>query len=84
MLGEGKKPPIRIWKLEDAPREFTGARYLAKVRADGRGQLPEELWIVLIPAHYANGPEMVDEIFDFVDEWKFPLPDGSRLLVGGM
>lgn len=74
MIGEGSKPPIRIWALEDAPGE------LQQIALDG-GMAGD--WIVLIPAHYANGPEVVGEFFDFDDEWEKTLPDGSVMIVGG-
>ena len=72
LLGEGAAPPIRIWRYWDAPYDLQDLFEL----------IPPDSWLVLIPAGYAQGEEIVGEMFDFKDEEERTLPDGGVVLLG--
>jgi hypothetical protein len=74
----GKKPPILVWKYEDAPEEIK-----ARIIAENFWFTPD--WVALRPPQIKSGdiPCMLEEgSFLFISSGIVDLEDGGAILVG--
>lgn len=73
-LAVDTKPFVRVWRFEDAPKEFQ-----ALSRNDG-----DEDWVALIPVELAgkNIPWSESREFGYCTVWDYPLPSGAVVRIG--